>query len=590
MTLTKSTSTPPRADKVGDNFAGLIDVSDEALGALIQTIKAEICPENQRKLITFNFSIISEDEHRDSKEETLLNHATSVNSRNSSSETLRNSHLTSSPLARSIRGCERRLHSAQATHNALAPNSSAFTNEGVISRSPDAGRSLSTPAVATTPWIKQEPTIAEPAIPATSHLPNTHRVQPQPRQQQTVTQSLADKSKRSCSAATTTADQSLNGVLPTLIVPNSSHGLLCQLLQKQWPPFNRRLGPDFSTLGCLVIVYRNVIRSLFNHNEPSRSFKEINELGNAFKGQKRKLWDYLWLDMTFPPEDPVHSAFHKKTTEFIHKLKASMDQEQEDGDATAAAKFTFKEIIRSPLSLNKLWDTAGLRLFGVGFFRECSNGQWRRAPIHDFGFPSLIEYTSTKLAATVDPESSLEAVINKLFHPQTGQGVFAPRGFNQHNIRLTCTFPAVIRIHYTSEEAMPEPPPPTAGDEAESNARNPAYDWLRDGPGKALRGFSILQERWNAKVADLPRRQQAYRLMAVVRMRRSPEESDLVRVYSDVGECILPMTTDLVYCSGNWSLAEANREFMLYYVPCPYNPRCPPAGMDSFPEGYEDAK
>ncbi|KAM7186713.1 hypothetical protein V8F20_011285 [Naviculisporaceae sp. PSN 640] len=527
----------PRADKVGENFAGVIDASDEALGALVQTIKAEMGPEHQGRLITFNFAIISEDEH------------------------------ASTSIDRGVSGPARRLHDGKPTRMEFAPHARFSTNEGITSDLPGVVRSLPMPTS-----IKQEPTVTEPATPQPTHT-GDQELQATPQQ----------ATARSCSVATTAPDQSRNITLPTLNGPNASNGLLCQLLQKQWPPYNHGLGPDFSTLGCFTTVYRNILRSLFNHDSPSRSVPQISELGTNFKGAKRKLWDYLWLDMNFPSDGPVHTAFHKRTTELIGKLKASMEQENEDNDEPAGAKFTFSALLSSTVSLNKLWETVdGLRLFRAGFFRDSAGGPWRQAPVDNFGFSSLIKYNSTQLSACFgDPESSLEMTINKLFQFQVGQGDFGPRGFDQPNIRLTCAFPAVIRVHYTSREFIPN------DSDDEDNGIINTYDWLRDGPGRPLRGFTLLQERWNTKVADLPRRQQPYRLMAVVRMRNSPEEHDLVRIYSDVGECIHPMTSDLAYHSGKWSLSEPNREFMLYYTPCLYNACFPPAGM-KFPETYEN--
>ncbi|KAM7211029.1 hypothetical protein V8F06_013577 [Rhypophila decipiens] len=513
----------PRADKLGDNFAALIEGTGETLDALVRTIKAEMGPETG-KLIALNFAILSEDEHHRSEHRTLKDGPPTV--RPPSWRSSMDTSFNFPPVDN--------------------PDISPFQDDSVL------------PPIETP---KDEHALASPAM-------------------------------------TTTAGQSSRVVLQSLMGPNIATPILSHLLQKQWPPFGRELanlGPDMSTLGCFVTVYRNILRSVGLQVEVPRTFQEVFQLGPSFKGTKRRMWEYLWLDMNFPSNGSRRKEFMRNTNELIAKLKISMAQDS--GSESDTNSFTFKEIVGKSVGLAKLWQTVdGLRLFRSVFYRHQTHNPWNEVAVDTLGYSSAIEYDLTQLAATARlgtvfrntsqsltdlnserGQNTLETIINKKFQLQSGEGPFASQTSYQPNVRATCAFPAAIRVHYRSKDAIP----------------NDVYttDWLTDGPGRALRSFSILQERWNVSAANLQRRKQEYRLMAVVRMRNIPEELDLVRIYSGVGECILPLTagsagTNLVYSSGSWSLSEPNREFMLYYTPCAYNAQFPPAGINSFPERY----
>ena len=58
----------PRLDKVGDSYSGVITPTPEATAALAKTILAEVGPVVDGKLVTFTFSVVSEEQYRKSKE------------------------------------------------------------------------------------------------------------------------------------------------------------------------------------------------------------------------------------------------------------------------------------------------------------------------------------------------------------------------------------------------------------------------------------------------------------------------------------------------------------------------------------------
>ncbi|KAM7201720.1 hypothetical protein V8F33_003269 [Rhypophila sp. PSN 637] len=571
----------PRADKLGDNFAGLADATDEALTALIKTIKAEIAPQRQGKLISFNFAIVSEDEHHISNNN--IHRAVEPQFRRPNWEAVNIDirPASSSDIISTICGTPSGfdMKTEQLTPIAVASNQSAIPDDDIFSPPTDQRGPASSQNTLNTSSIKSEQIGVETAAHAAPGPFDAGVTKPPGDSVLPSVETPEYKHPGAGTSTTTTSDQCQSAILPSLTRSNIPNELLCEFLQKQWPSLRGEfdiIGPFLSTLGCLVTVYRNIIRSLILHVEPPRSVKEVYQLGASFKGVQHDLWKYLWLDMETPTtSETMRTEFRTKTCKLIKKLI-------DDPRTRMLSTMKTEHILHSRKSSIRVlaWQFCGrLRLLMGSAFSTLHS--FKNPTARGKRLPSLAEAarleSTTPKTVNLKPEHSkvtLQDVINKRFQCQyrEGHGVFTPHPTRPY-LRAICAFPAVIRVHYKSIDAVPK--------------HEYSTDWFVDGPGRTLRGFSVLQEKWNIKAVSAQRREQNYRLMAVVRMRNTTEELDLVRVYSDVGECLSPPAAgnagqNLIYHCGNWSLSEPNREFMLYYTPCAYNAQF----STLFPERY----
>ncbi|KAK4217571.1 hypothetical protein QBC37DRAFT_396727 [Rhypophila decipiens] len=72
---------------------------------------------------------------------------------------------------------------------------------------------------------------------------------------------------------------------------------------------------------------------------------------------------------------------------------------------------------------------------------------------------------------------------------------------------------------------------------------------------------TVVAKRFNMTVMSTSK----YGLFAAVRLRKSPEEHDMVHIYDRNGEWVLPFPASGIYYPDDWSLTDGDRDFMLFY-------------------------
>jgi len=312
--------------------------------------------------------------------------------------------------------------------------------------------------------------------------------------------------------------------VPSLLRPGNSDRHVLSQLQSQWP-YNAEPSPALSALGCFAIVYRNIFRHL---PRTQRLETDVFGLGKLFEGVERRLWEYLWLDMN-PNGAEAVKAFRIETQKLVDELIDVFLLD--DG-------FTFKRLTEGHRVLGNLWNHDCLNLYQTGACYKYTIGgdtwsDWEKVPSHTASrIPGIIKCNGC---------GNLVDQINAPFVIR-----YHPRAFTPERVKDSCAMPAVIPV--LLKTAPNQEPIPNV---FEAVGQFELCDWdTRAGAPEDDRPLATIKGR--------------YQLMAVVRLRKTADELDMVRVYSWSKKCVVPDHKTFFY-PAQWGISEPGREYMLYY-------------------------
>lgn len=292
-------------------------------------------------------------------------------------------------------------------------------------------------------------------------------------------------------------------------------GLRSALLLCKWPsgkaPEGESANPaSYSTLACIVVIYRNIVRHLL---EQKVSVEAIGQIQHALSDpSEARLWKFILCSW-----DPERPAFSKETIEAMLALCKILE-------GHASLSYTAFE---SSEAFKKIWESKHLQTHAA--YTKGESHEWERAPY------KLLPRLNLKW----DGEGALET---KLQH-QICSFDFED---GARSIQLRWTMPLVFRISYQSKTEMPG-----------------IFERIRS---LELYDPALPEEQ---KSASAPYH---YRLFGVVRTAKAQDDPihDLVRVYNPFGDKtkhhVYPDSEfESILFPSTWTLSEPNRRFFLYY-------------------------
>ncbi|KAH6972512.1 hypothetical protein BKA56DRAFT_677461 [Ilyonectria sp. MPI-CAGE-AT-0026] len=275
--------------------------------------------------------------------------------------------------------------------------------------------------------------------------------------------------------------------------------------------------PSSTGLDCLLVVLRRIYDFIFIGEGWNRVKVHLLEAE-----KNNHILRYLW--QTFEP--PVGRAeLEKAVTDKMVVINA-LPQDQ-----------SFQSLcIIDRIMKHDLWSISYFNLFAPIYRRTDENPEWH---FHRLETSKMITQSILQLDCVESPEKTLQALIDGTFgliHHSPGNDSI-----------LTAQPPGVVRIAYTS---------------ADRSHTTLPFDQLRTFDMPVGQFHNENEELDYFPNADI----MPYSLLAVVRLRRTTTEDDLVRLYDCDGENLLFSPGESSYLSDEWSLGDPeSRRYVLFF-------------------------
>lgn len=197
-----------------------------------------------------------------------------------------------------------------------------------------------------------------------------------------------------------------------------------KVLQAQWPVQSGiTVTSTLTVMGCIAVIYRNILRTLYENSQPpisiKKTFKEVQQLC----GEDRKsitLYNYLSRDMEVRPREPKLATSYDKEQYDLTKILAALLRSHKirKGQTQNANRGTFRDLVLNDLAFDYFWGAASVnpRTASARFdpsarfprFSACT-------PLREVMGPSTVQVTrigSATVAGGISGDSKLGEAVN----------------------------------------------------------------------------------------------------------------------------------------------------------------------------------
>lgn len=298
--------------------------------------------------------------------------------------------------------------------------------------------------------------------------------------------------------------------------PAKDVGIVSGMLLARMPPPLPNV-PSSTGLDCFIVVLRRIYAFLFL----GKSWEQFNV--QLLKAEESShILRYLW--QMFDP--PIGSAQLEKAVADKMAVINALPRDQ-----------SFESLcILDPHMKDYLWSLTHFELFGPLVTRTIEKPKWKSALLET---RMGVRKSLLNLDCVASPEMTLQALIDKQFglfkEPSGGNTIFVARP------------PGIVRVTYTS---------------ADRSHTTLPFDQLRTF-NMAMGQFHYVNEevRYFPEPESMP-----YSLVAVVRLRKTTAEDDLVRIYACNRRNLRFNPHVSSYLNDEWSLGgPESRRYVLFF-------------------------